>query len=85
MWNFQLSDVTVDATYRVFLPATKNEQPETSAGIGEQKKTFVPATDTASFFVRDMKLTTADHRLFLSKDKILGLGRPPKRPRQDDK
>ena len=87
VWNFQLSDVKVETNYKVFLPAAKG-QPGTSVDIGEPKKSLTAATDTACFFVRDMKLTAADHRLFLSKDKIRGVktagpGRP-KRPRPDE-
>ena len=90
VWNFQLSDVKIESNYQVFMPSTKQEAGPT-VGIAEPKKTFVKVSESASFFVRDLKLTTADNRLFLTREQIAkqraqpraGPGRPPKKPRTD--
>lgn len=82
VWNFQLSDVMIEMNFPVFMTASK--QPEPAIGVSQPKTNYVRVADTSRFYVRDLKLTTADHRLFLSLEKgKQALGRAPKKPRTD--
>ena len=96
VWTFQLEDVMIDTRYflRRHIPANQSNQltkflglevpPGAKAKAGKIKELLPPSgAETSQVWVRSMKLTVADERMFLSFDKKNSgrrkkLGRPPK-------
>ena len=94
VWTFQLEDVMIDTRYflRRHVPANQSNHLTKFLGLevpgsaaGKVKDILPTGAETSQVWVKSMKLTVADERMFLSFDKNngrrrkkAGPGRPPK-------